>query len=58
MTLQTWIALVVVILAGVYLANDLLRSLRGAGSCAKGCGSCGSKTCPAKTLEKRLLPRS
>lgn len=54
MTLQTWIALFAVILAALYLAKGFLGSLRGTGSCASGCGSCGAKACPAKKLEERL----
>lgn len=43
---QHWIMLALTTLAALYMARGLFKS-----SCASGCGSCKSGTCPAKKLE-------
>jgi hypothetical protein len=53
MNLQTWLALALVLLAGLYFLRSGLKSALGKG-CASGCGSCGSSGCPAKKLQKQL----
>ena len=50
MTLQTALALALVLLAALYFLRSSLRSLLGSG-CASGCGTCKSGGCPAKRLQ-------
>ena len=51
MNLQTGIALAAVAGAVVYFIRSTAAEFQGSGKCASGCGSCGSKTCPAKHLK-------
>ena len=54
MDIQTWITLMAVVVSAGYFIWSATAEFRGAGKCASGCGTCGSKACPAKRLERRL----
>ncbi|BDU75890.1 hypothetical protein [Mesoterricola sediminis] len=47
MTVQLALVLATATLAAAYLVRSLLRA-----SCASGCGSCGSRECPARKLQR------
>ena len=46
MTIQHWLLLSLITLAGAYMARGIFRS-----ACGSGCGACKSKECPARKLE-------